>query len=178
MAKDIEGIIERAKNARPIAEVNGRPVYTFEDQRAIAERDALLNKQSLTPISLNPDGSPASSFIANTAVNADRFFDNRFRLKVTEEGTFMQIVTAETPVGYRAISEQATGNIFQKQLPAYEIHRDSKSKKLVVDKILTISDDEFVTDFTQRLNNKDAAEVYMAIQAKVKEDISEATMPI
>ena len=81
-----------------------------------------------------------------------------------------------TTDGYRCIKEQSSGRVFLKTIPAYVIARDSDGK-LYLEKQTVISDTEFISEFTNKLDNKSMAEVLPLITTSGS-DISADTMPI
>ena len=62
-------------------------------------------------------------------------------------------------------------------IPAYVIARDAETKELFVEKQVMISDSEFVSDFTNKLDNKSMAEILPLITANGS-DMTADSMPI
>lgn len=154
--KVIEQLIE-AEDVKPIAEFNGIKVVTFEDgvkltQKDILEAELAGDDTDIGAREINSNGLPARSKTKYAAVNTEKMFANRIRY-IEEDGTKkMQIV-----LDYRAISEQETGKIYLKRIPAYQIVR--KGKKLSVDKMITVDDSEFIAEFNNALNLNSMLEV-------------------
>ena len=119
----------------------------------------------------NPDGTLARTGKTVHAVNPDYFFMNRYKVKVKK----MYIVSGHTTDGYRCIKEQASGRCFIKNIPAYIIARDSHGN-LFLEKQTVISDTEFISEFTNKLDNKSMAEILPLIT--VGADMTADSMPI
>lgn len=138
----LKEVLAKTEKVEPIAELNGVKVVTFEEQRDLAQLDA-LQKPDLGILHFNPDGSVAATPTRFAAVNLEHYYINRYK-KVKNE---LYVVT-----DYRAIKEQADGRVYLKQIPAFVIGRDSNGN-LQLSKMVTVSDTEFVSDFTHTLNN-------------------------
>lgn len=133
---------------------DGTPIVTFEQQRDLAQ-EIIRGTPSLRKTrkdfgfrKLNPDGTVARSHYTTKAVNKDWFFDNRFRVV----GKKVQVVSAQTSEGYRAIQGLAKGQIYKKHILAYEFER--KNGELEVTRVL-VSDSDFITHFTKKLGEDD-----------------------
>lgn len=157
----------------PMTNVNGTPVVTFEQQRDMAQ-DAIRDKIDLGVRKLNPDGSIARSLVTTAAINEDRFYDNRFKLVAEGDEKYMYLVTAQTTDGYRVITEQATGRVAFKQIPAYVFKRDGSHLKYV--KTEMVSDTDFIASFTGKLNQEAMALVLPLLPTET--GIAEANLPI
>ena len=132
--------------------VNGTPIVTFEEQRDLAQ-DVMKEHINLGIRPMNANGTVARSITVTAAVNEDRFYDNRYRL-VDDK---MQLVTAQTTDGYRVITEQQSGRVAYKQIPVYVFER--RDKKLVFVEMEMVSDQEFIADFTHKLNAEAMKEI-------------------
>ena len=88
----------------------------------------------------------------------------------------MHVVSGHTPAGYRCIREQSSGHVFLKSIPVYIISRNTEGN-LEVEKVTTVSDTEFISDFTNTLNNKSMAEILPLI-TQYGNDVTADTMPI
>lgn len=139
----LKELIEKTEKVQPITEMNGIPVVTFEEQRDLAQVDKLMNVD-MGLLTFNPDGSVAETPTKYVAINLEHYYMNRFK----RVGKSLYIVT-----DYRAISEQASGRVYLKQIPAFVITRD-KEGNLFLEKTVTISDTEFISDFTHILNRE------------------------
>lgn len=167
----MKDLYERVDKVRPLAEKDGQVFVTFDDAATLNSFNAQEPKTGLQ--TRNPDGSLASTGKTVHALNPDYFFANRFKVK----GKKMILVSGYTTDGYRCIKEQESGNVFLKIIPAYVIARDPDTKELEVEKMTMISDTEFVSDFTNKLDNKTMAEILPLITASGN-DIATSEMPI
>lgn len=162
MAKNkIAETLRKADETTPIAEFHGIKIYNYDDCIIMSEADIIdseLGGEDIADRIMNDNGLPARSRTKYAAVNPERMFANRCRY-IEEDGTKkVQVVT-----DYRAIREQETGSVYLKLIPCYQLIR--KGKKLVVDKMLTIEDTEFISQFTHILNLNAMLEVLPAIDA-------------
>lgn len=139
----LKELIEKTESVKPIGEMNGIPVVTFEEQRDLAQVDKLM-KTDMGLLTFNPDGSVAETPTRYVSVNMESYYINRFK---RVENSLL-IVT-----DYRAIKEQSTGRVYLKQIPAFVISRNKKGD-LFLEKTVTISDTEFISDFTHILNRE------------------------
>lgn len=141
-------ILDIAENAKPIAKVNGKEAVTFEDYMALASADN-INNTDLGLTKFNPDGTPACTNVKRVAINVENFFINRYKLVRK---------TLWIVVDYYCISEQASGKIPYKQVPCYVISR-GEDGNLKLDKMTTVSDTEFLADFTHSLDREAMTEI-------------------
>ena len=162
-------LYQKVDEVRPLAEKDGEVFVTFEDAAILNSYNA--DEPNTGMQTRNPDGSLASTGKRVHAVNPEYFFANRYKVK----GKKMILVSGHTSDGYRCIKEQASGRVFLKSIPAYVIARDSDGK-LYLEKQTVISDTEFISEFTNKLNNKSMAEILPLITAV--SDMSADTMPI
>lgn len=147
---DLREVLDKTKDVKPIGERNGIQIVSFEEQRDLAQLDKLENKdRDLNTIQMNPNGTVARTPVKFAAVNVDNFYINRYK-RVKDS---IYVVT-----DYRAIMEQQTGGVYAKQLAAYVIKRDG-DKNLILDKVVTVSDTEFIADFTHTLNREAMAQI-------------------
>lgn len=148
-ATELRDLIDRTENVKPIAEgAAGVKVVTFDQQRDLATMDA-MNDTGLNLVQYNEDGTVARTPVKYAAVNPAHYYINRYK-KVKE--------TLYVVRDYRAIREQDSGSIYVKTLPAYVIKRD-EDKKLVLEKVVNISDTEFLADFTKILSREAMEEI-------------------
>lgn len=146
--RSMREIIDTAERAKPVAEVNGIPAYTFDDYTALAAQ-ANINHVGLDLTKFNQDGTPARTNTKAVAVNTANLFINRYRqVKKT-----IQLVT-----DYRCIRAQATGKIPYKQVPCFVISRDENGQ-LRLDKQITVSDNDFLSEFTHSLDRESMTEI-------------------
>ena len=151
-------LLDKVENIKPIASRNGVKIVSFEEQRDLAQAEKLQNPGGLNVLEFNEDGSLSSTPTRYAAVNIDTFYRNRFK-KVDDE---VWIVT-----DYRAIKEQASGRVYAKRIPAFVIKRGA-NKKLVLSRMVTISDDEFISDFTHILNRETMEEILPLLENGVE----------
>ena len=165
----LKALYEAVDKVRPLAEKDGEVWVDFNDASILNSYNA--DEPNTGMQTRNPDGSLASTGKRVHAVNPDYFFMNRYKVK----GKKMILVSGHTSDGYRCIKEQASGRVFLKSVPAYVIARDSDGK-LYLEKQTVISDTEFISEFTNKLDNKSMAEILPLITAV--SDMSADTMPI
>ena len=163
-------LYDKVDNVKPLAEKDGEVLVTFEDAAILNSYNADEPKTGMQ--TRNQDGTLASTGKTVHAVNPDYFFMNRYKVK----GKKLIIVGGHTTDGYRCIKEQSSGRVFLKTIPAYVIARDADGK-LYLDKQTVISDTEFISEFTNKLDNKSMAEVLPLITANGSEMTADS-MPI
>lgn len=162
----LRDLIDRTGNVKPIAESHtGTKVVTFADQRDLATMDS-MNNSGLNLVKYNSDGTVARTPIKYAAVNPASYFINRYK----KAKDTLYVVT-----DYRAIKEQDTGSVYMKSIPAFAIKRNDKGE-LTLEKVVTISDDEFLADFTKVLS-REAMEQILPLIA-VDEGITTDAIPI
>ena len=169
--KEMAELYKRAEEVKPLAEKDGQKFVNFEDASVLNSINAQEPKTGLQ--TRNHDGSLASTGKTVHAINPDYFYANRYKVK----GKKLILVSGHTPDGYRCIKEQASGKVFLKNIPAFVIARDAETKELFLEKQTIISDAEFVSDFTSKLDNKSMAEILPLIVDGGK-DMSADSMPI
>ena len=164
-------LYEKADNVKPFAEKNGQLYVSFEDASVLNSLNA--EEPSGTGLQTrNQDGSIANSGKRVHAINADYFFANRYKVK----GKKLHVVSGHEPTGYRCIKEQSSGHVFVKTIPVYIIARDEE-KNLILEKVSTISDTEFISEFTNTLDHKSMAEILPLI-TEHGEKMTADSMPI
>lgn len=164
----LDAVLEQANEAEIIAENReGVKITTYEDavnlqQKEIMERQ-IESKKDVTPRKMNPDGTPARTRSQIAAVNLNRMLANRYRYAEVEVGDESTVKGVQVVVDKRAVMDHEAGaNIYTKNVEVFELHREGK--KLVCDRVFTISDDEFVKEFTGELDNKSMLEIVPAIE--------------
>jgi len=159
--------LQEAKSIEPIAVKNGVKIVSFADAATLANAD-FINKEAQTGMrTYNPDGTLARSRKSFVAINEDSYFSNRYKVKSKK----MYVVT-----DYRAIKEQSTGKCYIKNIPCYVFYRDENGK-LAIEKVQTISDSEFVSDFVNTLD-KSAMRELLPLIATFGHEVTASTMPI
>lgn len=167
----MRSLYEKADHIKPMVEKDGQVFVTFEDASVLNSLNA--EEPHGTGMQMrNADGSIASTGKTVHAVNPDYFFANRYMVK----GKKMHVVSGHEPTGYRCIKEQSTGHIFVKSIPVYVIARD-EDKNLVLEKVTTISDSEFISDFTKTLDHESMAKILPLITEHGNEMTADS-MPI
>ena len=163
-------LYQKVDAVKPFAEKDGEVWVSFADAAVLNSYNA--DEPNTGMQTRNADGTLASTGKTVHAVNPDYFFMNRYKVK----GKKMILVSGHTTDGYRCIKEQSSGRVFLKTIPAYVIARDSDGK-LYLEKQTVISDMEFISEFTNKLDNKSMAEILPLITV-VSGDISADAMPI
>ena len=164
-------LYEKADNVKPYAEKDGNVYVSFADAAVLNSVNA-EEPHGTGLQTRNPDGTLASSGKRVHAINPDYFFANRYKLK----GKKLHVVSGHEPTGYRCIKEQSSGRVFVKTIPVYVIARD-ENKELVLERVTTISDSEFISDFTNTLDHKSMAEILPLITQHGNEMTADS-MPI
>ena len=164
-------LYDRADAIKPMAEKDGQVFVNFEEASILNSVNAEEGKGTGMQLR-NPDGSIASTGKTVHAINPDYFFANRYKLK----GKKLHVVSGHDVIGYRCIKEQSSGHIYVKTVPCYIIARNDKGE-LVLEKQTTISDTEFISDFTNTLDHKSMAELLPLITEHGNEMTADS-MPI
>ena len=170
----LKELYQKVDAVTPLAEKDGKVFVNFEDAATLNSYNADEPRTGMQ--TRNADGSLASTGKTVHAVNPDYFFANRYKVKGAKGNQKLIVVSGHTTDGYRCIKEQASGRLFIKNVPAYIIYRDADGK-LALEKQTMISDTEFISDFTNKLDNKSMAEILPLITAGGNE-VSTDTMPI
>ena len=125
-----------------------------------------LTQEQIDGIVFNPDGTIGDIVNGAGAISIDRLMLNRFYKGETEDGEpYLAVVTGGD--GYIACKEQSSGRISYPLLNAYVIVRKKSGKnkgKLEVLKTITITDEEFMSKFTNALSHDAMWEVLEAIR--------------
>lgn len=159
---DMQAVLDDAKEVKPLGTLNGKKVLDFQDNNAIAKAekaDEKLNgkKPELGTRELRADGAGYKrTMTTHAAVDPEIMFANRYRVAGTGDKKKYEVVK-----DYRAITEQASGNIYTHILTAYVV--GGKTPNLVIEGIKTITADEFVAEFTDDLDEKSMIMVDAAI---------------
>ena len=157
--------------AEVITNVKGTPIVSFPDQRDLGQA-YLRDHVDVGLRKANPDGSIARSKYHSAAVNMDWFYDNRYRVV---EGKYLQVITSQTDDGWRAIKGIKSGRVGAKQVRVYEFVRENKNLKF--NKVVTVSDDEFISDFTDKLD-KESMKVILPLIPSGGPSVPEGKLPI
>lgn len=170
--EDLSRITREAEEVTYLAEKDGQVYVTFGDAATLNSYNSIEKDAGTGLQTRNRDGSLASTGKRVHAVNPEYFFMNRYKVK----GKKLYIVSGHTVDGYRCIKEQASGRVFLKTIPVYVIARD-EDKNLFLEKITTVSDSEFISDYTNKLDNKSMAEI-LPLLTSGGVDITANEMPI
>lgn len=163
----VQEILDAAKRVEPIAEKDGKKIVTFEDAVALANMEGLEPTPKTGMRTYNPDGSLAGIRTRTAAINPANYFANRY---------YMTQKRLKVIVDWRAIHEQASGQIYMKNLPAYVFMRDDKGE-LFIEKIETVSDAEFIAKYTDSLNDEAMKQIAPLI-ANYGSDVQSTDLPI
>lgn len=167
----IKQVLDRVEQIEPIAERDGKVYVNFDDASVLNNYNA-MEPNGTGQKTYNRDGSVASTGKTVHALNPDFFFANRYKKK----GAKLYVVSGYTVDGYRCIKEQSTGRTFLKSIPCYVIFRNGDGK-LELEKVMSVTSNEFITEFTSMLDNKSMAEILPLIVDHGTEMTAD-TMPI
>lgn len=156
---------------RIIAEKDGA-VYVSTADAAILNSANAYDHSDTGLREYNPDGSVASTGKRVHAVNPDFYFANRYKVKAKK----LYVVSGHTVDGFRCIQEQKEGRCFIKSVPCAVLVRND-NKELELEKLTTISESEFISDFNKTLDNKTMAEILPLI-VNSGNDMTADSMPI
>lgn len=173
--ESLRELFDKADKVRPLAEKDGQKYVDFEDAATLNSVNAYEGEGTGVQVR-NPDGSLASTGKTVHAVNPNYFFANRYKVKGAKGNQKLYVVSGHEPTGFRCIREQERGRVHVKTVPCYVFSRDD-SKELTLEKITTVSDTEFISDFTHTLNNKSMAELLPMITSYGNE-LTADEMPI
>lgn len=157
----IKEMLERAQAVKPIAEVDGVKIVSFEDYRDTAIAEKVEGNGDIGVRTLNPDGTVAASYHRYSAVNPELWFSNRFK----KDGKKLKVVT-----DYRAIKEQDTGRIYSAKVIAYVIERIEGN--LVCTGAEYTTDEDFIKSYTHKLDIDGASDVFKAISKYQNSNVS------
>ena len=167
MAKTIKEILDAVEDVKVIGDMNGTKIMSFHDQNIAAQADMINGEVDSGIAQMNPDGSIARSNYKYAAINVDALYENRFK-QITEKDAAGETKNKVlVVVDYRACKEQKTGQIYTKTIPAFVIVREGK--KLKLESTTLVSDDEFIRDFTGKLNIDAMNEILRLIQHTVSD---------
>lgn len=145
----MQEIIRNAEKVKPVGMTeNGAKIVSFEDQRSMSQLN-IVEGGDFGQMTMNADGTVARPYAPYLAVNLDSFYINRYK----KVGKKLYIVT-----DYRAIKEQATGMVYAKTIPCYVVAR-GEDGKLFLEKVVNVSDTDFIADFTHTLKHEAMQEV-------------------
>ena len=160
-------IIESAQKVKPVAEKDGRKIVSFEDAAILANKEGIEPTPKTGQRTYNPDGTLARTRKAVAAINPHNYFLNRMKIMSKK----FKVV-----VDYRAIVEQASGSVYIKNIPAYVFTKDANGE-LYIEKVETISDTEFISDYTNMLS-EDAMKQIAPLIANFGSEVTASEIPI
>lgn len=163
---------ENFEKVKPIAEKNGTKIVSYEDAKALNDMEMYERTPDTGDRTFNPDGSLARTRVLTSAINPENRFNNRYRIKGKIGDRKMQVV-----VDYRALKEQSSGQVYLKNIPCYEIARDEDGN-LKLEKVFTVSDTEFISDFTDKLSVEVMKQVAPLIEEHGADISTTNAMPI
>lgn len=144
MEKTLMQAIQDAEKVKPFAELNGKPVVTFEGYNDLVSRDHYMKSvPGIVPV--DDRGLPTASLTPYVAMNPEVMFMNRYRVVKDKGRQVLQVVTDR-----RAIDEQSRGQVYKSHLPAVCLVREEDDLKY--EKTILISDKEFLAEFTHHLD--------------------------
>ena len=169
-------LFEKADKVKPMAEKDGQKFVTFDEAATLNSMSVYDEKKTGMQVR-NADGSLASTGKTVHAVNPNYFFANRYKIKGTKGNQKMIVVSGHEPTGFRCIKEQEHGNIHVKTVPCYVFSRNSETNEIELEKVATVSDAEFISDFTNTLNHESFAKLLPMITS-YGTDMTADDMPI
>lgn len=149
----IQEALERASKVKPYAEKNGIKIVGMEDMEALIEKHIIDKEPDIGERLVNPDGTIARSLTRFAGINLERELDNRY----VKHGKRVEVI-----IDKRALSEQTLGRIYAKRITAYVITRNEDGILELIE-TKTVSDDEFLKEFTHKLDKESMLEVLEAI---------------
>lgn len=161
----LEEIIKNGE-ATPIANVNGRNVYTFSDAVRVNNKERAEEiyegKVDFGNREVREGGLCYTRTQCHTvAVNPDNYYLNRYRKKKEETKTIYEVVS-----DYRAIKEQSTGRVYTNNIVVDMVENSKDGLKYVGRK--NISDTEFINEFKNNLNNESFQKIASVILESVE----------
>jgi len=162
MGIDMQAVLSEASEVKSIGNLNGKEVLSFQDNNAKMKAETLDKGVNGKPPELGKremkaDGTGYKrTMTSHVAVDPNTLYENRYR--IVGEGKDKKY---EVVVDYRAIGEQANGNIYSHILTAYVVGK--KGSGLAVEKTKTITAEEFTSEFIEKLDMESMTKVATAI---------------
>lgn len=157
----LENIISQG-DVKPIANVNGRNVYTFADAVKVNNKERAEEVYEGKVDFGNRQTREGGLCYARTqthsvAVNPDNYYLNRYRKrKIDDKTTLYEVVT-----DYRAIKEQSSGRVYTNNIVVELVENSKEGLKYVGKK--NISDLEFINEFKRELSHESLAKLVAVI---------------
>lgn len=157
----LEQIISQSE-AKPVANVDGRNVYTFTDAVKVNNKqkaeEVIEGKMDFGQRETRDNGLCYKRTEARAlAFNPENFYINRYKKVKTKDKIVYEVVT-----DYRAIKEQSTGSIYTSNV-VVDIVGTTKEGGLTYIGQKQISDVDFVNDYKSMLNQESMKKVAEAI---------------
>lgn len=162
----MKDVLETAEKVEPIAKVNGVEIMSFHDANAKTQADMVENAPDPGIRTMNPDGTVARSYTRYAGVNIETIFQNRYRYIEEEDGDGNKKKKLQVVVDHRACDEQASGRVYLNLIPAYVISRGYQ-KKLKIERVETISREDFVKNFSRKLDREAMNDILPLIADRV-----------
>ena len=162
----MKDVLETAEKVEPLAKKNGIELMTFTEANAKTQADLLEGRPDLGVHKMNPDGTLARSNTYYAGVNVERLFQNRYRYieEAGEDGNTKKKL--QVVVDHRACDEQASGRVYVSMIPAYVISRGYQ-KKLSIERVDTVSREDFIKNFTHKLDREAMNDILPLIADRV-----------
>lgn len=175
----LQEVMDAAREVTPIAERNGTKILNYQDYATLASQRNIEEKNGelvdTGDRTINPDGTIGKSRTPFTAVNESKVFDNRYRIKgKIGPDREMQVVIDE-----RIMNDLQNGRELcaKKQVPCYCIKKNEEGV-YYLDRMIMVSDVEFMAEFTEKLNPTLAKELWMLFESAGADVPTADTMPI
>lgn len=158
---NLKSILEEADTAKVIEEVNGVPLMTAADALKMSnadkvERQAMGKRPEVGNREMAPDGiGYARSRVKRAIVNPETHYDNRYRavdvvVGADDKGNDKTKTVYEVVTDYRAVQEQASGQVYTNNIVVYTVEKSGKGVK--VTGVNTINPNEFINEFKGKLD--------------------------
>ena len=155
----MKDVLETAEKVEPLAKVNGVEIMSFRDANAKTQADMVENAPDPGIRTMNPDGTVARSYTRYAGVNIERILEE-------EDGDGNKKKKLQVVVDHRACDEQASGRVYLNLIPAYVISRGYQ-KKLKIERVETISREDFVKNFSRKLDREAMNDILPLIADRV-----------
>ena len=178
----IREVLEKAEKIKPMAVKNGKKIVTFEEAITLADAEGYEPTPNTSLREYDGNGNLKGIRTRVAAINPDSYFANRYKVSGKVGHQKMSVV-----VDWRAIHEQNSGRCYLKHITAYVFARTEKYKdeatgevmggELYIEKVDTVSDTEFISDYTNTLDNQTMAKLIPLIDA-FGTDVTTSELPI
>lgn len=177
----LKEVLEETESVKEIGENAGTKIYSVADDRTIAKSELIEKRLGVEPVDLgerktrNNGWAYARSRRTHLASEPDKLYANRFREAKHGDIDVIEIVT-----DYRAITEQASGEIYKELIVVYVIGRKSQGRgsRLEVLEKKTITAKEFVNEFINELDEDGMKKVAVAIAVDASADLGKKKLAL